>query len=233
MTPPLLSVVIPCFNEEENLIPVISELNNEIEKNIGGSFEILIINDGSTDNSLTVLESLKKNFGNVKFISHETNKGFGAALKTGFTASKGDYVTFFPADGEIPPQEVSKISAMTIGKGFVTTKRIRENVYKGPRTFMTYTWQFIMRTILGYDFRHMDGIFIVKGDILRRMNLHSDSGLICFEVLMRLHKLNLSTDHTDMACRPRLSGTSKIANFYNIFKSLYETFKLRLHMLFE
>lgn len=95
-----LSIVVPCYNEEEN----IEMFQNEIEKTIGNyDFEIIFINDGSSDNTLKNIKKLAKTKENVKFISFSRNFGKEAAIFAGLKNAKGDYVTLMDADLQHPP----------------------------------------------------------------------------------------------------------------------------------
>ena len=82
-----LSIIIPVLDEEENLIPLVEEIKSVLDDT---SFEIIFIDDGSTDNSLEIMMGLKESEGNVRVIKHRRNFGKAVALKTGFAAASGE-----------------------------------------------------------------------------------------------------------------------------------------------
>ena len=82
-----LSIIIPVLDEEDNLIPLVEEIKSVLEDT---SFEIIFIDDGSTDNSLEIMMGLKESEGNVRVIKHRRNFGKAVALKTGFAAASGE-----------------------------------------------------------------------------------------------------------------------------------------------
>lgn len=94
-----LSIVLPVYNEE---IAVKNTLNNLKIYTNSSDFEILVINDGSTDNSKSIIEKIE----GIRIISHPYNKGYGAALKTGIRAAKTDYIAFFDSDGQHNPNNL-------------------------------------------------------------------------------------------------------------------------------
>jgi len=97
-----LSVIIPAFNEEKRILSFLVALLDFKNKN---SFfeELIVVNDGSTDNTARVLQS----FGNkIKLLEHRQNKGKGAAVKTGVLAAKGNFIVFADADGATPVSQI-------------------------------------------------------------------------------------------------------------------------------
>jgi len=112
-----ISVVIPLFNEEESL----PELTSWIEKVMAEhhfSYEILLIDDGSRDNSWNVVVGLSKNNSNVKGIRFQRNYGKAAALHTGFEAAIGDVVITMDADLQDNPEEIPELYRMITEDGF-------------------------------------------------------------------------------------------------------------------
>lgn len=100
-----LSFVIPVFNEEKSL----KKLYNKIIENIGKqTYEIIFVNDGSTDNSKEVLEQIETNDANTKVINFRTNFGKSAALQSGFDKAKGDIVFTMDADLQDDPEEIPR-----------------------------------------------------------------------------------------------------------------------------
>jgi glycosyltransferase involved in cell wall biosynthesis len=94
---PSLSVFFPCFNEEKN-IPLFIKEALEYLPEIANNFELIVVNDGSTDSSQEVAEELAKKHKQVKVVSHLENRGYGAALRTGFESAKYDWIFFTDGD---------------------------------------------------------------------------------------------------------------------------------------
>ncbi|MAV91246.1 MAG: hypothetical protein CL676_07475 [Bdellovibrionaceae bacterium] len=94
-----LSLIFPCYNEQDSVDQVIP-LALKVQEQSSEPIEILVVNDGSTDQSLKRLKAYESQ---VQIISHETNKGYGAALKTGLFYSKGKHIAFMDFDGTCDP----------------------------------------------------------------------------------------------------------------------------------
>ena len=107
MTPRKLSVVIPCFNEERSLKTIVGRVL--AADRCGLNLELIIIDDGSADRSSEVLKSLAANHPEIVSITHATNRGKGAALRTGFNSATGDIVLVQDADLEYDPAEYPRL----------------------------------------------------------------------------------------------------------------------------
>lgn len=102
---PLLTVVLPCFNEENGIAKTLDELFDVLER-AGFAFEIIAVNDGSTDRTLEVLKSFEDR---VHVINLKNNKGYGAALKRGFRVARAPYICITDADGSYPNDRIPEL----------------------------------------------------------------------------------------------------------------------------
>ena len=117
----LVSLVIPAYNEEERLAPFLKSIL-EAGPSISSSIqEIIIVDDGSTDETIRIAEQYQVDHSNIVIIKHDTNKGKGAAVRTGVMNAKGDLVIFTDADGATPitelPKMISALHSHEIGVG--------------------------------------------------------------------------------------------------------------------
>ncbi len=112
-----LSIVIPLFNEDESL-PELTDWIAKVMEREGYTYEIIFVNDGSTDNSWAVIEELRRNNENVKAISFRKNQGKSAGLNQGFKAASGDVVITMDADLQDSPEEIPELRRMIIEDGY-------------------------------------------------------------------------------------------------------------------
>ena len=101
-----ISVVIPCYNEEQTVLQIVKKVQGVLVDN---EYEIIIIDDFSTDNTKQVIDSIIANDNSVKAVCHDKNKGKGAALRSGFNRSSGDVIIIQDADLEYDPNEYKKL----------------------------------------------------------------------------------------------------------------------------
>lgn len=103
-----LSVFFPFHNEEKNVQLTIEKAFAVLKQLSLKEYEVLCINDGSTDKTLEILEKLKTRYPEIKIINHKINQGYGGALKSGFYNAKYDWIVFTDADGQFDFSEISK-----------------------------------------------------------------------------------------------------------------------------
>lgn len=134
-----LSIIVPCYNEEETLHPFLEEVK-KVEEGLSETltFEYIFINDGSKDNTLEVLRKLSKQFKNVHYLSFSRNFGKEAALLAGLEYSKGDLVTVMDADLQDPPELLPKMfELIQQGYDIVGTRRADREGEPLIRTFFS------------------------------------------------------------------------------------------------
>jgi|TARA_X000001036_G_scaffold271341_1_gene251937 dolichol-phosphate mannosyltransferase len=103
----LLSVVIPIFNERDNVTPLVEEINAAL--NGICDFEIIFVNDASTDDSLTILTELKQSFPFIRTVTHNKRSGQSAGLRTGVLAASGTLIATLDGDGQNDPADIPKL----------------------------------------------------------------------------------------------------------------------------
>jgi glycosyltransferase involved in cell wall biosynthesis len=220
-----LTIVMPAYNEAANLAPVVAELLEAVAQQPKvDSFEVLIVDDGSRDGTAEVADALAVRHSEIRVVHHPENRGFGGALRTGFSASRGRYVTNITADGEIEPAQVLGLFA-AMGDADMMLG-LRERTVTTYRNVLTFGLNILMRLILGFV-PEATTMFIVRGDLLRRIELQSNTGLANLEVLMycRMWGCRFATGPTQV--RPRLSGESKVTNVPTMVRTFWEMAKLR------
>lgn len=102
-----VSVIIPAYNEEQGIVSTIQELCDYFKNRL--ELEIIVVNDGSNDNTGNVLNEVKNHYPNLKVIQHRKNCGYGTAIKTGSKKAVGDYIAWYDADGQHRPEDLEKL----------------------------------------------------------------------------------------------------------------------------
>jgi glycosyltransferase involved in cell wall biosynthesis len=225
-----LTVVVPAYNEGENVTPVVREIVDTIAASPWvGPYEVVLINDGSTDNTGAVMDGLARELPQVRVFHHPVNRGFGAGLRTGFTNSRGKVVCFITADGEIGIDQALRL-VKEIGDHDLLQSG-RERTVGADRKFLTWGVDLMMHLILGFKYDGQVGIYIIRGDVVRSIPLYSETGLANLEVILYCQDRKLKIGKSGIThARPRLSGESKVTNLPTILRTLWEMWKLRLRV---
>lgn len=132
----VISIIIPCYNEEDSIPLIYNELK-KVSNNMKYDFEFIFVNDGSIDNSLSVLKKLSAKDKQVKYIHFSRNFGKEAAMYAGLSKSKGDYITIMDADLQDPPSLLPEMLMLIKEEGYdsVGTRRVSRKGEPKIRSF--------------------------------------------------------------------------------------------------
>ncbi len=137
---PEFTVVIPCYNEQAAIIPTLEQLAESLKGN--EHYEILVVNDGSTDGTAQALNAASAGLTNVRILSHEQNRGYGAALKTGIRAASSEYIAIIDADGSYPTDRIREFVGLCKDYDMVVGARVGTDVtYSRVRSIPKYLLQ--------------------------------------------------------------------------------------------
>lgn len=230
----MLSIVIPVFNEALNVELVSENVSKTLEvSELAGKYEVIFVNDGSTDETSRVIRCIAEKSPNVRALHHVRNVGYGGAIKTGFDASNGEFVTVLPGDGEMQADQTLKLYRALAGASLVTSKRANDGsstyqeVRPPIREFLSRSLSIISRLIIGFDPQERSGVFMIRHSILRSLSIYSKTGAAHIEILYLAEKLGTPSNHTEIHIHPRLSGKSKVLNLKTILRYLKELIYIR------
>jgi hypothetical protein len=220
-----LTVMVPAYNERENLPRVVDELLAFL-KGHASDWEVLIVDDGSTDGTFDVIPREP----GVRVIRHQRNQGLTAALRTGLFGAAKELVVWTPADGQIPAAELGKLLAAWDGHDLVLST-YRERADNWRRKLMSRALRLMIRVLLGLSDR-LEGPYLVRRALLEELELvaQTSAGSIGFEIAAKIRRRGLRVASTEIECAPRLSGTSKVANARNVVAYLGELWRIRQSM---
>ena len=136
-----ISIIIPCFNEEDAIEKTIAEIGQL--SLLPNSYELIVVDDGSNDGSLDILENLSQNTPWLKVIRHDINRGYGAALKTGIRRAEGEFIVITDADGTYPNNGIPDLIGEMTDTDMVVGSRTGEEVEyskirKIPKIILTW-----------------------------------------------------------------------------------------------
>lgn len=218
-----LSIFFPFWNEEKNVENVVKNAIPVAEK-IAEKWEIIIIDDGSSDKTLENAQEVVKKNKNVRIITHFPNRGYGAALKEGLTNAKYNLVAFTDGDGQFDFSEVDKfidqIESNDIVIGY--RKKRRDNFIRHVLMNMLKIWDYIF---FRFWFKDIDCGFKMfkKSAIEKIMPLRSEGAMITTEILAKSVRKNLVISEVEVTHYPRKYGAQTGANLAVIIRAVLES----------
>ncbi len=229
---PGLSVFFPAYNDAPSLPRLIPQAF-DVAARLTEDFEIIIVNDGSKDNSEEVLAELSRRLGpRLRVVRHAVNQGYGGAVRSGFRAAAKDWVFYTDGDGQYDLTELPRlVEALGPGVGLV-------NGYKSSRNDVFYrVWigKIYLRTVrrlFRLQIRDVDCDFrLVKRSLLDGFALESTSGTICVELVRKLQDTGCGIVEIPVRHLPRLHGRSQFFRPWNLVKSLWQLAGLYFRLL--
>ena len=229
-----LTVFYPMWNEEETIERAVEAafeacdglvLAGEIDE-----YDVLIIDDASTDNTAAIADKLAANDSRVSVIHHPTNRKLGGSLKTGFANAKGELVLYTDADLPFDMAEVAKaVRLLRIYEADIVSAYRFDRTGEGVRRLIySYVYNQLVQTMFGLRLRDMNFAFkLVRSNIFEHIDLQSEGSFIDVELLARAQRLGYSIVQFGVDYFPRTRGISTLSSNAVILKILREMRGLR------
>src|SRR5437588_590332 len=186
LNPASISVFLPAFNDEATIGKLVSEAL-VLLKSLTGDYEVIVINDGSSDATAGVLDELADASAHIRIIHHPRNLGYGAALRTGFSNAGKDLIFYTDGDGQYDVKELALLlPSMTDGVDVVNGYKIKRHDSRG-RIVPGAIYNMISRLVFRLPVRDVDCDFrLIRRAAIQRISLAASSGAICVELVYKL-----------------------------------------------
>ncbi len=221
-----LSVFFPAFNEGGNIENTVKKATAVLEK-LNLIWEIIIVDDGSKDNTLEVAEGLARNNSKIRVI-HQNNGGYGAALVTGFTSARYDLIGYTDSDGQFDFSEVTKFLEAIKSADVVLGYRIKRSDSLN-RLIIGKSWNFLIRLLFGMDLKDVDcGFKLFKRGVIEKISpLESRrGGMINAELAIKSKRADFVISQVGVNHYPRGAGKPTGVSLNVIINSFIDLFKL-------
>ncbi|MCB9204923.1 MAG: glycosyltransferase family 2 protein [Flavobacteriales bacterium] len=217
------TLFIFCYNEEGSVGAVIDQAVT-VSSKLCHSFEVLVINDGSSDSSTEIIDAKCNEHRNVRAIHHAKNLGIGSALISGYRNAKGTHVCGIPADGQFNIEELLPFKDVVLGEVVCFVREDKR--YSYYRGFLTAFNKLTNRILLGLALQDVNWAKIYHAEDLRSIDPRMKSSLIESEMCAMLKAKGVRFLEVPSIYQERSAGETKGGSFRTVGRAALEFFEL-------
>ena len=220
-----ISIIIPCYNEAENIVDTVDMIKNGID-NAVSDYEIILVDDGSTDNSQELICALLAKDRRIHAAFHPTNCGKGAALRTGFEQARMDWVLTIDTDLQIDIAELKFFLPYCAEYDLITGVRVERN--DGfVRSVVSKIYNFVAGLVIGANMRDVGCPFkLMKTSFVKKLTVTSARFAVDAEILLFARLNNYQVKQLNVNSRKRIKGKSTVT-LRNYFETLFDIISLK------
>jgi glycosyltransferase involved in cell wall biosynthesis len=218
-----ISAVFPAYNDAPTIGGLVDKIH-ALLKSLGREFEIVVVDDGSRDGTAAVLDERKARYGDtLRVVCHAVNRGYGAALRSGFDAATKELIFYTDGDAQYDPSELPLLlEKLTPDIGLVNGYKIKRQdpLY---RIVVGKTYNLFVRIVFQLRVRDVDCDFrLIRRVLLKNARLESDTGVICVEIINSLQRLGCKMAEVPVHHYPRPAGRSQFFRFRAVTETLLQ-----------
>lgn len=216
-----LSIFFPAYNDWGTIASMVV-LSHRVARELTDDFEIIVVNDASPDHVGVILEELGRNYPDTfRFVTHERNRGYGGALRSGFAAARKDFVFYTDGDAQYDVRELARLWEKRADADLVNGYKIRRS---DPwyRAIVGRVYHHFTRILFRLPVRDVDCDFrLIRTSALRGIPLTVDSGLICVELMARTARARFRIAQVPVHHYHRMHGKSQFFNIPRVARVIW------------
>jgi glycosyltransferase involved in cell wall biosynthesis len=227
-----LSVFFPAYNDAPSLPALIRKTFAVLERHVA-DYEVIVVNDGSRDNTGEVLEELRREFApRLRVETHAQNRGYGGALRTGFASATKEFVFYTDGDSQYDVEELPRLlEATTPTTGLVNGYKL-ERHDPAHRVWIGAIYNFCARVVFRIRIRDIDCDYrLIRRALLEEIRLTSTSGTICVELVRKLELSGCEVKEIGVHHYPRLYGRSQFFRLRSLAVTFYQLLRLWVRLV--
>jgi glycosyltransferase involved in cell wall biosynthesis len=229
--PASLTIFFPAYNDEGTIASLVIQAVH-VASRLTSDFEILVINDGSSDATREVADELARTYPQVRAIHHQRNRGYGGALRTGFASATKDLIAYTDGDAQYDPSEFEALwRRLTPEADMVTGYKI-SRADPLHRIVIGRLYHFTVKLMFRLRVRDVDCDFrLMRREIFDRVKLERDTGVICLELMRKVQDAGCRVLEEPVHHYHRLHGRSQFFNFRRVFWTGVDVLRLWLQLV--
>jgi glycosyltransferase involved in cell wall biosynthesis len=222
---PNITVFFPVYNDERT-VERLTLKTLEVLADIANEYEVIIVNDGSPDGSGQIADRLAQEHDHVRVLHHETNKGYGAAIRTGFNAARYEWICQTDGDFEYDIQDLRKMIRLHTYYDLIITFRYVK-LYSNWRIFVSGMYNALCRFVFRSNFRDIStGLRLVRKSVYDELTLTSTSPFIGAEITFRTMLKGYRVGEMGIQTFPREFGSGSSTSWKNILMTVKDMHKV-------
>ncbi len=221
-----ITAFFPAFNDAATIPSMVISALHTLQ-GVTDDYEVVVVNDGSQDHTGEMLEELGKLYPQVRIVTHLQNRGYGAALRSGFSAAQKEWIFYTDGDAQYDPRElVELVAAVTPETDVVNGYKI-ERSDPLHRIIIGRLYHHIVRILFGFHLRDVDCDYrLMRRAIFQRVTLHSTSGTICLEMVKKMQDFGYRFVEVPVHHYHRAHGKSQFFNFPRLHRTAVQLISL-------
>jgi glycosyltransferase involved in cell wall biosynthesis len=228
---PSITVFFPAYNDEGS-IALMVERALALLPRFTDDYEVIVVNDGSSDGTAEILNALERAQPHVRVIHHPKNRGYGGALRTGFLNATKDLVFYTDGDGQYDVNELARLIPLLTAEVDVVNGYKRKRSDSRRRIVLGALYKRLARLLFRLPIRDVDCDFrLMRRGAIQSIELLSTSGVVCTEIIYKLHRAGYRFRETPVHHYPRLHGASQFFTLRRVAKTAFDFFGLWLQMV--
>ncbi len=223
---PGLTVFFPAYNDSGTIASLVISARTTAQK-LTQDFEIIVVNDGSADHTAEIADELAHTYPEVRVIHHPRNRGYGGALRSGFSGATKELIFYTDGDAQYDPAELEQLwPKMVRGVDVVNGYKISRS---DPmhRIIIGRVYHHTVKRLFGLKVRDVDCDFrLIRRRVFERITLEHNSGVICLELMKKLTDAGCVIAEVPVHHYHRAFGKSQFFNFRRLAHTARDVFKL-------
>jgi glycosyltransferase involved in cell wall biosynthesis len=225
-SPLSLSVFFPAYNDAGTIASLVIAALQSASK-LTPNYEIIVVNDGSSDSTAQILDELARVYPHLKIVTHQVNRGYGGALRSGFASASKDVIFYTDGDAQYDPSEIELLwPKMIPGVDLVNGYKISRSD-PWHRIIIGRIYHHTVKTMFGLHVRDVDCDFrLMRRSIFERVRLEKNSGVICLEMMKKIQDAGFTIVEAPVHHYHRAHGQSQFFNFRRVIRTGIDVLKL-------
>jgi len=229
---PYLTVLIPAYNEESGIAVAITSISERLAR-LPLDFEILVVDDGSHDQTAAIVAALAAADPHLRLERHSRNLGIGAGIQTGIRTARGQFMIFIPADLGMDLEQLHRYIEASTRADIVLGNRSDRHDYTLWRKVVSVSNILLLKLLFGLKQHQFAYINLYRLSVMRRIRIESRSVFLSHELIIKARDLGARLEEVHVDYVPRQTGRATGARMSRVVQAAWETWAFWIKWLYR